>query len=432
MSVKIYHKKNLIKLICEVLFLFLISIIATLFISLFCEIFYEFSNIAKEQIKKNTILNFLLFPLLLWISAIICRVAGRNASGNIIEHISNALLILKTSPNNYQKIKHLIGFRLIIIAIISSLIATISGGSLGREGVAIFIACGWFLSCGYYFRKFLPDINLESWIYLGYSLGLAVAFNAPIAGIIYVCEKLIKNNSNYFFKTISLCLSVILVVWIIIKDNKPIYNIEKINFEVSFYEFVWLSGLMIGCAIIIHIFKNSSNFLYNKIAKLKGIKWHFVILFCSLLIILIGNFIGVYAIGGGIKTVNDAFGNQDIFLGINDFFGRFITTILTFIIGSSGGIVAPSIALGAGFSSSLSLDFFSGFNLHFLMIAGMVGFLSPILASPITAGFVIFEATRQDFSSLLILIPLSVISYLSYQLINKFIKQLLIIKNNRQ
>jgi H+/Cl- antiporter ClcA len=66
------------------------------------------------------------------------------------------------------------------------------------------------------------------------------------------------------------------------------------------------------------------------------------------------------------------------------------------------------------------------------MIAGMVGFLSPILASPITAGFVIFEATRQDFSSLLILIPLSVISYLSYQLINKFIKQLLIIKNNRQ
>ena len=143
---------------------------------------------------------------------------------------------------------------------------------------------------------------------------------------------------------------------------------------------------------------------------------------------MIAIYVGSHVVGGGIKAVNDAFLSQDTILNPFDFLARFIATIFTFMIGASGGTVAPSIALGVGFSSSLS--FLSNINLHAFMLVGMVCFLSPLLANPITAGVVIVEASKQDWQCLIILIPLSLISFFTYYFINKITKSWLIIKNN--
>jgi CIC family chloride channel protein len=407
----------------------LVTIFTTLLIFFYCEIFYEFGNIAKEQIKNNKIFSFIFLPFLLWFSALICRIFAKNASGSNLDHITEAIMILKKSPDNYQKISHLLSFRIMIVAIISSLIATISCGSLGREGVSIYIATSIFVSSAFYLRKILPKINLESWIYAGYATGFAVAFNAPISGLIYVVEKLIKNKSKSYILTFLICFAVTLLVAFLISDNKAVYIIDKINFNYSSKEFISLAILAISCAIVIFIFRKLLIFSFDKINKFKGIKWHFWVWFFSFLIIAIANYAGIYVIGGGIKTVNDAFLQQEIFLQPLDFFSRFITTIFTFMIGASGGTVAPSIALGAGFASSLV--FLSDINLHAFMLVGMMCFLSPLLANPITAGIVIVEATNQDWQCLVILIPLSLISFFTYFFINKITKSLLITKTSK-
>ena len=429
MSKNIFTHNYFLKNICAVIFLLLVTIFTTLLIFFYCEIFYEFGNIAKEQIKNNKIFSFIFLPFLLWFSALICRIFAKNASGSNLDHITEAIMILKKSPDNYQKISHLLSFRIMIVAIISSLIATISCGSLGREGVSIYIATSIFVSSAFYLRKILPKINLESWIYAGYATGFAVAFNAPISGLIYVVEKLIKNKSKSYILTFLICFAVTLLVAFLISDNKAVYIIDKINFNYSSKEFISLAILAIFCAIVIFIFRKLLIFSFDKINKFKGIKWHFWVWFFSFLIIAIANYAGIYVIGGGIKTVNDAFLQQEIFLQPLDFFSRFITTIFTFMIGASGGTVAPSIALGAGFASSLA--FLSDINLHAFMLVGMMCFLSPLLANPITAGIVIVEATNQDWQCLVILIPLSLISFFTYFFINKITKSLLITKTSK-
>jgi hypothetical protein len=58
--------------------------------------------------------------------------------------------------------------------------------------------------------------------------------------------------------------------------------------------------------------------------------------------------------------------------------------------------------------------------------------LSPLLANPVTAGFVIVEASHQDWRSLVILIPLSLISFFTFFFINKITKSWLITKNAKQ
>jgi H+/Cl- antiporter ClcA len=425
----IFTHNGFLKKICAVIFLLLITSFTTLLIFFYCETFYEFGNIAKEQIKNNKIFSFIFFPFLLWFSALICKLFAKNASGSNLDHITEALMILKKSPDNYQKISHLLSFRIAIVAIISSLIATIACGSLGREGVSIYIATSIFATSAFYLRKILPKINLESWIYAGYATGFAVAFNAPISGLIYVCEKLIKNKSKSCLLTLLICFAVTLLVAFLISDIKAVYVIDKINFSYSYQEFMSLAILAISSAIIIFIFRKLLIFSFDKINKFKGIKWHFWVWFFSFFIIVIANYAGIYVIGGGIKTVNDAFLQQEIFLQPLDFFARFITTIFTFMIGASGGTVAPSIALGAGFASSFA--FLSDINLHSFMLVGMMCFLSPLLANPITAGFVIVEATNQDWQCLIILIPLSLLAFFTYYFINKITKSWLITKNNK-
>jgi H+/Cl- antiporter ClcA len=430
LSENIFTHNGFFKKIFAIFFLLFITFFTASLIIFYCDIFYEFGNIAKERIKNNKIFSFIFLPFFLWFSALICRLFAKNASGSNLDHITEAIMILKKSPNNYQKISHLLSFRIAIVAIISSLIATISCGSLGREGVSIYIATSIFASSAFYLRKFLPKINLESWIYAGYATGFAVAFNAPIAGLIYVVEKLIKNKSNSYILTFIICFVVTILVAFFVSDNKTVYIIDKINFNYSSKEFISLAILAISCAIIIFIFRKLLIFTFDKINKFKGIKWHFWVWFFSFLIIAIANYAGIYAIGGGIKTVNEAFLHQEIFLKPLDFIARFITTIFTFMIGASGGTVAPSIALGAGYASSFA--FLSDINLHAFMLVGMVCFLSPLLANPVTAGFVIVEASHQDWQSLVILIPLSLISFFTYFFINKITKSWLITKNAKQ
>lgn len=430
MSENIFTHNGFFKKIFAIFFLLFVTFFTASLIIFYCDIFYEFGNIAKEQIKNNKIFSFIFLPFFLWFSALICRLFAKNASGSNLDHITEAIMVLKKSPNNYQKISHLLSFRIVIVAIISSLIATISCGSLGREGVSIYIATSIFASSAFYLRKFLPKINLESWIYAGYATGFAVAFNAPIAGLIYVVEKLIKNKSNSYILTFIICFVVTILVAFLISDNKAVYIIDKINFNYSSKEFISLAILAISCAVIIFIFRKLLIFTFDKINKFKGIKWHFWVWFFSFLIIAIANYAGIYAIGGGIKAVNEAFLHQEIFLKPLDFIARFITTIFTFMIGASGGTVAPSIALGAGYASSFA--FLSDINLHTFMLVGMVCFLSPLLANPITAGFAIVESSNQDWQSLVILIPLSLISFFTFFFINKITKSWLITKNAKQ
>jgi len=430
LSENIFTHNGFFKKIFAIFFLLFVTFFTASLIIFYCDIFYEFGNIAKEQIKNNKIFSFIFLPFFLWFSALICRLFAKNASGSNLDHITEAIMVLKKSPNNYQKISHLLSFRIVIVAIISSLIATISCGSLGREGVSIYIATSIFASSAFYLRKFLPKINLESWIYAGYATGFAVAFNAPIAGLIYVVEKLIKNKSNSYILTFIICFVVTILVAFLISDNKAVYIIDKINFNYSSKEFISLAILAISCAVIIFIFRKLLIFTFDKINKFKGIKWHFWVWFFSFLIIAIANYAGIYAIGGGIKAVNEAFLHQEIFLKPLDFIARFITTIFTFMIGASGGTVAPSIALGAGYASSFA--FLSDINLHTFMLVGMVCFLSPLLANPITAGFAIVESSNQDWQSLVILIPLSLISFFTFFFINKITKSWLITKNAKQ
>ena len=96
--------------------------------------------------------------------------------------------------------------------------------------------------------------------------------------------------------------------------------------------------------------------------------------------------------------------------GYKEFFGRYLSTIFTYITASAGGLVAPSIAMGA-VAGSIYGSFFENIPPLTFVIVGMVAFLSPILNVPITSAIVIVESTNIEYSNFIILSVISLISF---------------------
>ena len=187
-------KKNYFKIFLTSMFLIFATFAIVFLVIFYCDIFYKFSDLAKDRIIQTPQLALIITPLLFWISAFLCKKFAFNPFGSGLDNVTFALKKLEKYPNKYKKIANFIGFKIAFITFVSSLISTYSGGSLGREAPSIMIAVSLIVSSAYYLRKFLLKFALEIWIYVGYAIGLFIAFNAPIAGIIYVVEKIIKNK----------------------------------------------------------------------------------------------------------------------------------------------------------------------------------------------------------------------------------------------
>jgi len=401
-------KKNYFKIFLTSFFLIFITFAIVFFVIFYCEIFYKFSDLAKDRIIQSPQTALIITPLLFWISGFLFKKYAFNPFGSGLVNITFALKKLEKYPNKYKKIANFIGFKVAIITFFSSLISTYSGGSLGREAPSIMIAVSLVVSSAYYLRKFLLKIALEIWIYVGYAIGLFIAFNAPVAGVIYVVEKMIKNKCKNYFEIIVLTIFVIIILMFLLNNNSAIYpieNVDKINFK-YFHYFIFLT---IICSFLSFLLLNICRYYYKKIIIIKSYKWHFVPLILGLIVALIGIYFGIYSVGGGIRTTNQVIADPEMF-GYREFIGRYLSTFFTYITASAGGLVAPSIAMGAVFGSIYG-SFFENIPLLIFVIIGMTAFLLPILNVPITSAIVIVESTRIDYSNFIILTFISLISF---------------------
>jgi len=117
-------KKNFLQFL-----FFLIATITVIFIiTTYCELFYNFGNYAKNRITQNKELIFIITPFCFWLSAFLCKKYANGASGSNMINIQKTLNQLKDNPDSYnKKIYKYLSFKVAIISIISSLIATFGG-----------------------------------------------------------------------------------------------------------------------------------------------------------------------------------------------------------------------------------------------------------------------------------------------------------------
>ncbi|MGR3741235.1 chloride channel protein [Companilactobacillus sp. DQM5] len=296
---------------------------------------------------------------------------------------------------------------------IAGILSIGSGLFLGREGPSIQL--GGVIGQGT--SEIINSNPSEKRILIasGAAAGLSAAFNAPIAGTLFILEEVYHNFSPLVW--ISALSSSLFSDFI--SSNffglTPVLNIHYTkSFPLNYYWILIILGIILG--LLGFIYQKSTLIMPNIYEKLFANIPNYFYGFIPLLILVP---IGYYApkfLGGGNSLILDLSQQHiTLFLIIFIFLLRFSFSIISYGSGLPGGIFLPILTLGALIGGILGL-ILNQFHLlpteyiSNLLIFSMAGYFSGIGKAPFSAIILITEMV----GNLSHLLPLAVVSLVAY------------------
>ena len=276
-----------------------------------------------------------------------------------------------------------------------------SGMVLGREGPTVQLGANIAEMFSDLFRLKDKD-NRHTLLASGAAAGLSAAFNAPLAGIIFVIEEM-RAEFKYgliSFKSVVIGAVMATVVYRLINGSASLLNIGI--FEAAPIASLWLFiilGFIIG--VIGLLFNKSLLFLQDRFqAFYKGKTTRFVLTggliggSCGLIALYLPN-----TVGEGFNVIHSwSHGAFTIKLLLILFILRFFTSIVSFSSGAPGGIFSPLLALGT-LSGALFGDYAAalfpnyGLEAGIFAIAGMGALFAATVRAPLTGAILVLELT---------------------------------------
>jgi len=290
--------------------------------------------------------------------------------------------------------------RVIPVKFFGGLLALGSGMVLGREGPSVQLGANIGRMVSDIFK--VNRVDGQALLAAGAAGGLAAAFNAPLAGIMFVIEEM-RSQFNYnLTSTKSVFMSAVMatIVMRLITDQDAVVTVTQYSHPDLIS--LWLYLVLGFCFGVIGILFNkmiiATQDMYLMIHKNQ--RWRFV---------AIGLFLG--AVFGALSIVNPdiAFSGMEIIPHIEGghylmgglvalFLIRIIATLLSFGSGAPGGVFAPTLALGTLFGMLFGLAAQQLFpeivsDAGTFAIAGMGGLFAATVRAPITGILLVIEMT---------------------------------------
>lgn len=300
----------------------------------------------------------------------------------------------------------------IIGKLIGGTLAIGAGLSLGREGPSVQLGA----AAGQGFSRMLKRFKIEEkyLITCGAAAGLAAAFNAPLAGVIFVLEEIHKNFSPLILTS---AMAASLTADFISKSffgMKPVFSLQVANMlPLDYYPYLIILGVLIG------VFGFAFSKALTKTQDLYKKQMWLPQQMRPVVPILIAGVLGFFlpqVLGGGHDLITSiSAGNYTFVMLLILTAGKFIFTMLSYGSGAPGGIFLPLLAIGA-----LSGGIFGNILVNLLhinpeyinnfIILGMTGYFTAIVKAPITGSILITEMTG-SFTHLLALTTVAITAY---------------------
>lgn len=323
----------------------------------------------------------------------------------------SGFLVQKYSPMAYgsgipQVRAYLLGakqpldIKLAIVKLISGSIALGSGLFLGREGPTVHVGA----AIAVHLNKLFPDCSKEQknqLIASGAGAGLAAAFNAPIAGVLFVAEELLKDVSTNTVGTAILACFVASALTHVFNapHREALTEMQAIPFQFTFHDvFFWVVlGFVSG---IVGVWFNRGVIFFLKLNR------DYVKIPPMLRVGLAGLISGaVIALIPADAHFRDYAALRDVIVAGNEawymvpfaFIAFFFLTLLAYGSGAPGGLFAPAIVLGSALGVMVSYVenyFFGVGSVEIMAMVGMGAFFAAVARVPMTAVVIVTEITK--------------------------------------
>jgi H+/Cl- antiporter ClcA len=303
------------------------------------------------------------------------------------------------------------------LKLITGILGLGAGLSLGREGPSIQI--GAYVGKGVLSILRRPRREGHFLIAGASAAGLAAAFNAPLAGVLFALEELQSSFSPLFLACAMGASMAAAGAAGLFFGLRPVFDFRDIAF-LPLRAFPWVILLGISCGLLGDIFKRGiylSQGLYERLRIPPALR-PVIPLLASVPL----GFLFFDITGGGhalIESLSAVERSLTVILLL--LAGKMLFTALCYGSGTSGGIFLPLLACGALAGMGLGkILVFAGItlpeqNLNFTIL-GMAAFFSGVVKAPVTGVILILEMSG-NFNHLWGLVLVSLCAFVTADLI---------------
>ena len=292
--------------------------------------------------------------------------------------------------------------RVPIVKSFASAICIGSGGSVGREGPIVQIGSALGSAFGQLSRQATENVRLL--VACGAAGGIAATFNAPIAGVFFALELILRDFQTRNFGFVVISAVVATAVGRIAFGAEAFLELPSFHVvsaaEYPLYALLGILAALVGIVFIKVLYgaEDVADDIWRGPAWLRPAVGG--LLLGGILLVLPEMY------GVGYPVLEGAIGGQYAVAMLLAFLvGKIAATSVTMAIGGSGGVFAPALFMGAMLGSAF------GVGVHALMpgatanpgaygLVGMAAVFAAAGRAPITAVIIVFELT-DDYAIIL-------------------------------
>ncbi len=307
----------------------------------------------------------------------------------------------------------LLSLKLAFGKIFLTVLGLLCGASIGREGPTVQVGASFMLVAA----RLGGLAQARGLILAGSAAGIAAAFNTPLAGIVFAIEEM---SRTYESRSNGVVLTAVILSGLAALSLAGGYDYFGASSAAPLHLIDWalvpvcgVAGGALGAAfsgLALHFLIRIRR--WTQPAPLK--RMVFLAGGCGFAVAVIGILSGGLTFGTSYEQARGAVEGHATPLLF--FVEKLLASFLSMMSGIPGGIFAPSLAIGAGFGSTVGSIL--GANIALAAILGMAGYFAGVVQAPMTAFVIIIEMTG-DHQAVIPIMAVSMIAYLTSRLMSR-------------
>jgi len=365
--------------------------------------------------------DFFFYFATLTLALIFVHYARVIINGRPFESVADSIY-LAHKANNETNVK--VGF----VSTIAAFFSASGGASIGQYGPLVHFGT----TIGAWLKQKIP-LNFTPDLYIGAGVAASISsgFGAPLAGLIFAHEAILRHYSHKSILAIATASGISYALSTAIWGDTNLIKVSSDDFNLLLILMIsFFAGPIFGLIAIIYM---RALLLFAKLAsspKLNLISKYFIGISS---LSLIGHFVPE-VMGLGSETVGLVIDFQyPIFLLVVILFGKILATAISLNFGFFGGVFSPAILVGASAGALVSLILINlGILEDFqqaLVISGIAAVAGSVIGAPICMVIIVLELTNSYAFALSSLVGLAISvgyvqvrfgsSYFDVQLLNR-------------
>lgn len=313
------------------------------------------------------------------------------------------------------------GFRSGLASTLAALVSLGSGASVGQYGPLVYLGAMFGNLAGHLKLNLRHQRSIA--IACGVAAAIATAFNAPIAGLVFAHEVILRHYSLRAFAPVTVASATGYIFANVIFDRPALFLVSFGHVEHS-YEFVFfaLEGVLsAGLACGFMWLLRTSTTAARRFPVPQWLKPASAGLVLGLVALWIPEVLGIGQETLRFATIEGAFGIGELALII---VAKLVLTALCIGFGFVGGVFSPALLVGILFGAFYGLVLpyllplpYSGLEVY--AICGMMALASSVIGAPLTTILIVFELTRSYDLTIAAMVAVVFSNLISYRVIGR-------------